>query len=54
MKIQKVTAVYYSATGNTKQVTESIARRIGETLGVPVAADDFTLPQNRKEERHYG
>ena len=54
MKIQKVTAVYYSATGNTKQVTEFIARRIGETLGVPVAADDFTLPQNRKEERHYG
>ena len=54
MKITKVKAVYYSATGNTSRVITAIAERIAEKLGVSVEIDDYTLPENRKEVKTYG
>ena len=54
MNITGVTAIYYSATGNTKEVTERIARNISEKLGVPFKTYDYTLPESRTEVQNYG
>lgn len=54
MKITSVKAVYYSATGNTKAVTERIAQRIAGKLGAALESYDYTLPESRKEEKKYG
>ena len=49
MKITKVKAVYYSATGNAKKVVEAIAGTMAKELDVPMESYDFTLPKNRTE-----
>ena len=51
MKNSTVTAMYFSPTGTTQTVVSAIARTISEkTLGkTQLAANDFTLPQGRKE-----
>lgn len=49
MKINKVWAVYFSATGTTKQVVELIASKIAEATGTEYGVIDFTLPQARAE-----
>lgn len=54
MKISKVTAVYYSATGNTEKVVKAIAGRIAEKLSVSLETYDYTLPGNRTEVQTYG
>ena len=54
MEISKVHAVFFSPTGNAKQVICTVADAVGAALGVPVAYDDFTLPQARQETRSYG
>ena len=54
MKITKVTAVYYSAVGSTKAVTEKIAGLIAEKLGVPTDSYDYTLPDSRTKTQNYG
>lgn len=47
MNISSVTAVYYSATGNTQRVTESIAQKISEEWNTPFHVFDFSYPKNR-------
>ena len=42
--ITKVCGIYFSATGNTKKITETIAARLAKTLGCPVEMQDFTAP----------
>ena len=54
MKITKVKAVYYSATGNAKKVVEAIAGAMAKELDVPMESYDFTLPKNRTEVQVYG
>ena len=54
MEISKVHAVFFSPTGNAKKVICTVADAVGAALGVPVAYDDFTLPQARQETRSYG
>ena len=54
MEISKVHAVFFSPTGNAKKVICTVADAVGTALGVPVAYDDFTLPQARQETRSYG
>ena len=54
MEISKVHAVFFSPTGNAKRVICTVADAVGAALGVPVAYDDFTLPQARQETRSYG
>ena len=44
MNIIKVWAVYFSATGTTKKIVESIAELIAEILGAEYEIYDFTLP----------
>lgn len=53
MQATKVTAVYYSATGNTEKVVKAIAERIAEKLGAPMEVFDFTLPGSRRQEKHF-
>ena len=48
MKISRVWAVYFSPTGNVKEVTNLIAKKLSEELSVPLEQWDFTLPDNRK------
>ena len=47
MHINKVYSIFVSPTGSTKAVTERIARKAAETLGVPNDVIDFTLPEAR-------
>lgn len=49
MKIKRVQAVYFSATGTTKKAVEDIAEIIAEKLGAEYGVYDFTLPEARKE-----
>ncbi len=49
MKINKVWAVYFSATGTTKKVVEFIADKIAAAIGAEYGAKDFTLPDARVE-----
>ena len=47
MQITSVKAAFYSATGNTKLVVETIGRAAAGKLGVPFETFDFTLPAAR-------
>ena len=49
MAIKKVWAVYFSATGTTKKITESIAEVIAAKSGAEYEVYDFTLPAARME-----
>ncbi|MCI6553682.1 MAG: EFR1 family ferrodoxin [Lachnospiraceae bacterium] len=48
MHISKVTAVFYSATGNTKKVITRLAESIAGHLELPMTQFDYTLPQSRE------
>ena len=48
MVVNKVWAVYFSATGTTKKVVEEIANVIADKLGAARETFDFTLPQARE------
>lgn len=54
MKIKKVWAVYFSATGTTKKVTAGLAESLAENLGAPCEVYDFTLPVKRTEAPNFG
>ncbi|HOA41874.1 MAG TPA: EFR1 family ferrodoxin [Bacillota bacterium] len=49
MNFNKVCAVYFSATGTTKKIVESIAETIAGKLGVKYDTCDFTLPNAREK-----
>jgi ferredoxin len=49
MKINKVWAVYFSATGTTKKVVECIAKTVADTSGAEYESIDFTLPDARAD-----
>ena len=51
--IKNIKAVFFSPTGNTKRVVESIAGRLAQKLSVPVESDDFTLPTAHVDTRTY-
>ena len=51
--IKNIKAVFFSPTGNTKQVIEFIADRLAQKLSVPVEVDDFTLPAAHADTRTY-
>lgn len=52
--IKKITLVFFSPTGNTKKIVESIGNQLSEMLGLPVERDDFTLPDAHTAVRTYG
>ena len=53
MKTTKVWAVYFSATGTTQKVVESIAKTVAEKIGAEYRTQDFTLPEARNEALSY-
>ena len=53
MKIQKVWAVWFSATGTTEKVVNSVAKDIAEKLNVPFESRSFNTPAARKEEMNF-
>lgn len=53
MKIKKITAVYFSATGNTKKVVEALARQLKDNLELPLDIADITLPGAREKGRTF-
>ena len=53
MKISRVWAVYFSPTGNVKEVTNLIAKKLSEELSVPLEQWNFTLPDNRKSAKAF-
>lgn len=48
VEVQKVYAVYFSATDTTKKVVTTIAGYLAKRLGVRYETRDFTLPEARK------
>ena len=48
MEITKVWQIYFSATGTTKKIVETIGAKIGEITGSEVCTYDFTLPAARE------
>lgn len=51
--IKTVKTVYFSPTGNTRQVVTKFAGILAQRLGIPVKRDDFTLPSAHTEIRNY-
>lgn len=51
--IKNIKAVFFSPTGNTKRVVESIAGQLAQKLSVPAESDDFTLPAAHADTRTY-
>lgn len=49
MQINRVWAVYWSATGTTKRVVKQIAQQAARVLHTPFAEYDFTLPAARQD-----
>jgi ferredoxin len=50
MKIEKIWAVSYSATGSTDRVVRTIAQALAEKLGLPWESLPFTRPVEREKE----
>lgn len=53
MRIDRVRAVYWSATGTTEKIVTAIALRAARGLGCPMLTESFTLPAEREEERTF-
>lgn len=49
MKFNKIYAVYWSATGNTKKITERVANKLAAITGISKEIIDFTLPAAREK-----
>ena len=53
MNISQVYAVYFSATGNTRKVTTTLANALAVSFEVPLEVRDFTLPAAREEKYEF-
>ena len=54
MKFNKVTAVWFSPTGNTRKVVQTVADTLAAALQLPRADVDLTLPAGRGEAHSFG
>ena len=50
MKISQVSAVFWSATGNSRKTAETIAGKLAKRLGCGLEIKDFTLPAARESD----
>lgn len=48
MKINNITAIFYSATGNTKKVVNRVVENFQQILNVPVTYINYARPENRQ------
>lgn len=53
MKPQRVCALYYSATGTTDRVVNTIAEALAQKLELPLERFGFTKPAERDKEYHF-
>ena len=53
MKLNSVSAVFFSPAGSTGKVVKEIADVIARRAGVPMREIDFTLPKAREEIRKF-
>jgi len=53
MKINKVWAMYFSATGTTEKVVKGVAETLGKLLDAEVVIKDFTLPSEREKQASF-
>jgi len=53
MVFTRITAVYYSATGNTRLIARRVADLMAGQLGLPLEEFEFTLPAARQESRSF-
>ena len=51
--ITKVCGIYFSATGNTKKITETVTAQLAKNLGCPMELKDFTAPAARAEVKEF-
>lgn len=54
MKITRVCAVYFSATGMTRRVVSTLANALAQAMELPMETVDFTLPAAREERYAFG
>lgn len=54
MNINKVTAVYFSATGNTKKIVTAVAAKMAEVLGAELAEVNIANPAARESKQVFG
>lgn len=54
MEVTKVKAVFVSPEGNTKKVVAEIAKRLAESLNIPLELFDATSPRNREKIQSFG
>ena len=54
MKINRITAAYFSPTGNARRIVTEIAEMIAGQAGLPLQTFDFTLPETRKDVQCFG
>lgn len=54
MQITKVTAVFFSPTGNARKVVTAFAEAAASELGVKMESFDYTLPGNREGVMSFG
>ena len=47
---KRVCAVYFSPTGTTKKVVNTISKVLGDKTSLPVEIFDFTLPKGREKQ----
>lgn len=53
MNIRKVWGIFFSPTGTTERVVESIAREVADSFSIPWEMIDLTLPESRKITRQF-
>lgn len=50
MNIERITALYWSASGNTRRVVTVLGQALAKRMGVPYNDIDFTLPAARRQD----
>lgn len=53
MEMKRICALYWSATGNTKQVTMAVAKGAAEIFACPMETVDFSSPKGREAARKF-
>lgn len=52
--MKQVTGVWFSATGTTRKVVETIGQELARQLGIPFVGRSFTLPEERRQPLTFG
>lgn len=54
MNIKRICVLYFSPTGGTKEIARFVACELAAKMGLPQDIFDFTKPENRRAEYHFG